>query len=423
MIRPAALLVLSVMLCACRQQQTAPSAHVAGPDVVLEHETETIDDTVPEHATLDSLLRQNQLSADLVRAAVDSAASVFNPRQLRADRPVSPGALARRPAARVRVSDRHRSTFSASSTAIASQPAALDARGAALREGQARHRHPRDHRRRAPVADLGACSAPARTSSWRWRSPRFSAGRSTSTATCSRATGSTCCSRNRRGTVSSRIRRHPRRALHRRRARVSRLSGGRTSARAAGYYDENGRSLKRFFLRTPLRFEPRITSGFSRSRLHPVLRTYRAHLGVDYAAPVGAAVVAVASGTVVSAGWAVAVATSPLKHAGGYRELLPAPLGVRPRHPRWRASRAGTADRPRRHDRTATGPHLDYRLRERRVREPARRAQPHAAGRVHPAGRPADVHDRMRDARARSCSRRLTRSPPRAPHQTPNARH
>ena len=87
MIRPAALIVLSVVLCACRQQQTAPAAHVAKPDVVLQRETETINDTVPEHATLDSLLRQNQLSADLVRAAVESAASVFNPRQLRANNP------------------------------------------------------------------------------------------------------------------------------------------------------------------------------------------------------------------------------------------------------------------------------------------------------------------------------------------------
>ena len=57
-------------------------------------------------------------------------------------------------------------------------------------------------------------------------------------------------------------------------------------------------------LRTPLKFEPRITSGFSRNRLHPVFRTYRAHLGIDYAAPIGAPVVAVSSGTVVSAGWA-----------------------------------------------------------------------------------------------------------------------
>ena len=59
-----------------------------------------------------------------------------------------------------------------------------------------------------------------------------------------------------------------------------------------GYYDEAGRSLRRFFLRSPLKFEPRITSRYSSSRRHPVLHTARAHRGIDYAAPVGAPVIA-----------------------------------------------------------------------------------------------------------------------------------
>ena len=66
------------------------------------------------------------------------------------------------------------------------------------------------------------------------------------------------------------------------------------------YYDENGRSLRRFFLKSPLKFEPRITSRFSANRRHPVLHTSRAHRGVDYGAPTGAPVIAVASGTVIS---------------------------------------------------------------------------------------------------------------------------
>jgi len=68
-----------------------------------------------------------------------------------------------------------------------------------------------------------------------------------------------------------------------------------------GYFDENGRSLRRFFLASPLKFDPRITSGFSRSRMHPVLNTPRAHNGVDYRAPTGAEVVAIATGRVVGA--------------------------------------------------------------------------------------------------------------------------
>ena len=67
-----------------------------------------------------------------------------------------------------------------------------------------------------------------------------------------------------------------------------------------GYYDLQGRSLRRFFLRSPLKFEPRVTSGFSSRRMHPVLHTARAHRGVDYGAPMGAEVVSVASGRVLS---------------------------------------------------------------------------------------------------------------------------
>ena len=69
------------------------------------------------------------------------------------------------------------------------------------------------------------------------------------------------------------------------------------------YYDENGRSLKRFFLKSPLKFEPRITSRFSSSRKHPILGYARAHNGVDYYAPAGAPVGSVAPGVVTFAGW------------------------------------------------------------------------------------------------------------------------
>jgi len=73
------------------------------------------------------------------------------------------------------------------------------------------------------------------------------------------------------------------------------------AGREPGYYDEQGRSLRRFFLRSPLKFEPRVTSRFSAGRMHPVLRQRRAHQGVDYGAPHGAEVVSVASGRVLSA--------------------------------------------------------------------------------------------------------------------------
>lgn len=86
-----------------------------------------------------------------------------------------------------------------------------------------------------------------------------------------------------------------------------------------GYFDEEGRSLRRFFLRSPLKFDPRVTSRYSSRRLHPVLQTTRAHRGVDYGAPTGAPVVSVAAGTVVSATYdTVNGRMVRIRHASGY---------------------------------------------------------------------------------------------------------
>ncbi len=71
---------------------------------------------------------------------------------------------------------------------------------------------------------------------------------------------------------------------------------------ADGYYDDRGQSVAREFLKTPLRYS-RISSGFTKRRYHPVLRIYRPHLGVDYAAPAGTPVEATANGKIVFMGW------------------------------------------------------------------------------------------------------------------------
>jgi murein DD-endopeptidase MepM/ murein hydrolase activator NlpD len=65
-----------------------------------------------------------------------------------------------------------------------------------------------------------------------------------------------------------------------------------------GFYDENGNSLQKAFLKAPLKFS-RISSKFSNRRFHPVFKIYRAHHGVDYAAPTGTPVYSIADGKVI----------------------------------------------------------------------------------------------------------------------------
>lgn len=77
-----------------------------------------------------------------------------------------------------------------------------------------------------------------------------------------------------------------------------------------GYYTPEGKNLRKAFLRSPLEFS-RITSGFTNARFHPVLKEWRAHKGVDYGAPTGTRVKAVADGTVAFIG-----------KQGGYGNLL-----------------------------------------------------------------------------------------------------
>ncbi|HEV2101197.1 MAG TPA: peptidoglycan DD-metalloendopeptidase family protein [Candidatus Acidoferrum sp.] len=68
------------------------------------------------------------------------------------------------------------------------------------------------------------------------------------------------------------------------------------------YYTADGKSLQKAFLRSPLKFGAPVTSHFSKARFHPILKTYRTHLGTDYGVPTGTPVQTIGSGRVMFAG-------------------------------------------------------------------------------------------------------------------------
>ena len=354
----------TMLATACRRESDAPPPTRQHADIVLPVETQTIEAVVPRAATLETILRQHELPAPLIQAAIESTRAVFNPRHLRAERPyrlvLSIDGLLREFEYQIdadrflRIVNRDRSApekldaevllYAKETSVVAirgridrdhpSLISAVDAAGehvqlaislAELFSGQIDFENdlqPDDafevlfetSKYEGQFAGYGAILAARFTNegkeyqAYRWVNP---------------------------------------------------------DTQKAGYYDGQGRSLRRFVLASPLRFTPRVTSGFSRRRLHPVYRTVRAHLGVDYAAPTGTPVVAVASGVVVSAGWAGGGGRQVrIRHAGGfesyYLHLSAFAKGIRAGAHVDQGQLIGRVGSTG----TATGPHLDYRLRK-----------------------------------------------------------
>src|SRR5512145_1050173 len=136
-------------------------------------------------------------------------------------------------------------------------------------------------------------------------------------------------------------------------------AGGRPA-----YYDLEGRSLKKTFLKSPLEFT-RVTSGFTYARPHPILGGVRPHLAVDYGAPVGTPVRAVADGVVILAGWNGGNGIQVhLRHHAGYETMYnhlsrlgPGVRTGRRVHQRDVIGYVGSTG-------LSTGPHLDYRVKK-----------------------------------------------------------
>ena len=128
------------------------------------------------------------------------------------------------------------------------------------------------------------------------------------------------------------------------------------------YWEADGASLRKRLLKAPLKFS-RISSKFSYSRLHPVHKVRRAHTGVDYAAPTGTPVRAVADGVVTFRGWGGGGGnTIKIKHPGnlvtGYLHLSRFAKGIAVGKRVSQGDLIGYVGSTG----TSTGPHLDYRI-------------------------------------------------------------
>ena len=129
------------------------------------------------------------------------------------------------------------------------------------------------------------------------------------------------------------------------------------------YYTEKGESLKRLLLSAPLVYK-RISSRFSNRRYHPVLKYYRPHHGVDYAARTGTEVVATGSGTVTFAGWSGGAGKMvKIRHHQGnietrYLHLHRYGPGIRKGAKVSQGQKIGEVGSTG----LSTGPHLDYRV-------------------------------------------------------------
>lgn len=353
-------------LSACAGSQAPPPASSRSHDIALPRDRETIDGRVPRNATLDSLLRQYQIPAEVATALIVAVRAVFDPRALRVNQPyqltraldggfrefryeIDPGRFLR--------------------VATASRGSGVPSFDAAVVP------YPRE-------VTVGAASAAITREQPSLIGAFIAAGERVTLALAvadvfggeidfnsdlqpgdrvdvlfERVTLNGDSSGY--GDISAAV--------------LSNVGHVVTAIRHAGpdgkpgWFDEQGRSLKRQFLRSPLRLDPdpQVTSRFSYHRVNPVSGDVRAHLGVDYHAAAGAPVVAVASGVVISAEWSGdAGRMVELRHAGGYvtayLHLSAFAPGIRPGARVDQGQLIGRVGASG----AVTGPHLDYRVKK-----------------------------------------------------------
>jgi murein DD-endopeptidase MepM/ murein hydrolase activator NlpD len=131
-----------------------------------------------------------------------------------------------------------------------------------------------------------------------------------------------------------------------------------------GYYSIDGKSLQRAFLHSPLKFSATVTSHFSKSRYHPILKLFRPHMGTDYGAPVGTPVQTIGAGRVEFAGRKGGEGNMiQIAHSDGY-ETMYLHLSRMFVHPGERVEIGKTIGLVGSTG-LSTGPHLDFRILQR----------------------------------------------------------
>lgn len=370
-------LVSLVVAQACSRPVADERSARAGSDIFLTPDTEVIAGRVPPHATLAGLLRGHDLPNDVVEAMVSATRAAFDPRQLRADRPYR---LERTIDGLLRwfeyEIDADRFLRIVSRPNGAAEPS-LDAEVLPI------------DKTREVLTLSGAIDREA--SSLFAAMDRIGEGPELSIALAGIFAGEVDFNSDLQPGDSFRLvtetySRDGQFAGYGAILAAELNNGGRrlraVRFTAPGskpvYYDEHGRSLRRFFLKSPLQFVPvpHVTSGFSHRRLHPIDRIYKAHLGVDYRAPKGAPVVAVAGGVVTFAGTSGASGRLVrIRHASGYESsylhLSSIARGIQAGKRVEQSERIGRVGSTG----AATAPHLDFRLRRNGVFVNPRRVQ------------------------------------------------
>jgi len=284
MVRAPLIAVSLVILAGCADED-APPPRVSGADVYLKPDTTAIRGLVPVRSTMDSMLRAHGLGAAAVDEVVTAARSVFDPRRLRS---LQPFLLERTVDGALRLFEyeidadsflRITKTPDVSNglrAEVLPIPKTLESVTASGEIGDATPSLFQSIEAAGEGIDLAIAMAEVFAGEIDFNTDLQPGDRYTVTFERFRRDGRP----NTYGVIMAARFENDGRVLH-----AFRFT---TPGSKPDYYDENGRSLRRFFLRSPLKFVPQVTSGFSARRMHPVLHTARAHRGVDYAAPSGA---------------------------------------------------------------------------------------------------------------------------------------